>query len=48
MKTMTIFTIAVILIAMGIITFSYKPGPDDKELASKRTAIPEYIRKITV
>lgn len=44
-KIMTVITIVVILIAFGIITFSYKPGPDDKELMSKRNAILEYIKK---
>lgn len=48
MKNKTIVTlaiIAVILITIGIILFSYKAGPDEKELMSKRNAILEFVKK---
>lgn len=44
-KIVSVIIIAVILITIGIIAFSHKVGPDEKELKSKRDAILEYIKK---
>lgn len=44
-KFMIAIAIAVVLIALGIIAYSYRGGPDEKELISNRDAILEYIKK---